>query len=101
MEPSSVMAAPGALRAALMRKQLASALPYLDARNQPLETRVEKWRTISLQLGRWSHREYNEADVVKGYVSTGRTFTTRNLAGKLHEDGNELRVNGTGARKQQ
>jgi len=101
VEQSSVMAAPGALRAALMRKQLASALPYLDARNQPLETRVEKWRTISLQLGRWSHREYNEADVVKGYVSTGRTFTTRNLAGKLHEDGNELRVNGTGSRKQQ
>ncbi len=28
------------------------------------------------------HREYNEEDVVKGYVSTGRTFTTRNLAGR-------------------
>jgi hypothetical protein len=81
MEQSSVMAAPGALRAALMRKQLASALPYLNARNQLLETRVEKWRTISLQLGSWYDREYNEEDVVKGYVSTGRTFTTRNLAG--------------------
>jgi hypothetical protein len=78
MEQSSVMAAPGALRAALLRKQLASALPYL---NELLEARVEKWRTISLQLGRWSHRKYNEEDVVKGYVSTGRTFTTRNLAG--------------------
>jgi hypothetical protein len=43
--------------AALMRKQLASALSYLNARNQLLETRVEKWRTISLQLGSWSHRE--------------------------------------------
>jgi hypothetical protein len=65
-----------------MRTLLASALPYLDARNQLLETRMEKWRTISLQLGRWSHREYNEEDVVKGYVSTGRTFTTRNPAGR-------------------
>jgi hypothetical protein len=64
-----------------MRKQLASALSYLNARNQLLETRVEKWRTISLQLGSWYDREYNEEDVVKGYVSTGRTFTTRNLAG--------------------
>jgi hypothetical protein len=49
--------------------------------NQPLETRVEKWRTISLQLGSWYDREYKEEDVVKGYVSTGRTFTTRNPAG--------------------
>jgi hypothetical protein len=65
-----------------MRKQLASALPYLNARNQLLETRVEKWRTISLQLGSWNDREYKEEDVVKGYVSTGRTFTTRNPAGR-------------------
>jgi hypothetical protein len=64
-----------------MRKQLASALPYLNARNQPLEIRVEKWRTISLQLGSWYDREYEEEDVVKGYVSTRRTFTTRNPAG--------------------
>jgi hypothetical protein len=34
--------------------------------NQPLETRVEKWRTISLQLGSWYDREYKEEDVVKG-----------------------------------
>ena len=88
------MAAPGALRAALMRKQLASALPYLDARNQPLETRVEKWRTICLQLGRWSHREHNEADVVKGYVSTGRTFTTRTLQDESQGRKRNFRVKG-------
>jgi hypothetical protein len=76
------MAAPGALRVVLMRKQLASALPYLNARNQLLETRVEKWRTISLQLGSWYDGENKEEDVVKGYVSTGRTFTIRNLAGR-------------------
>jgi hypothetical protein len=28
--------------------------------NPPLETRVEKWRTISLQLGSWYDREYSE-----------------------------------------
>jgi hypothetical protein len=63
-----------------MRKQLASALLYLNARNQLLETRMEKWRTIRLRLGRWYDRENKGEDVVKGYVSTGRTFTIRNLA---------------------
>jgi hypothetical protein len=65
-----------------MRKQLASALPYLNARNQLLESRVKKWRTISLRLGRWYDRENKGDDVVRGYVSTGITFTIRNLAGR-------------------
>jgi hypothetical protein len=41
-----------------MRRHLASALPYLNARTSPLETRVEKWRTISLQPGSWYDRKY-------------------------------------------
>jgi len=49
--PSWQRRAPCALR--FMRKPLASALPYLDARTSTLEIRVEKWRTISLQLGSW------------------------------------------------
>jgi hypothetical protein len=54
----------------------------LPRRNEPAPgDQVEKWRTISLQLGSWYDREYNEENMVKGYVSTGRTFTTRNLAG--------------------
>jgi hypothetical protein len=47
-----------------MRKHLASPLSSLKARYQPLESRVEEWRTISLQLGSWYDREYKEGDVV-------------------------------------
>jgi hypothetical protein len=73
-----------------MRKQLASALPYLDARTSPWKTRVEKWKMISLQPGSWYDRDTTKEDVVKGYVSTGRTFTTRNPAGLCTGTGTSL-----------
>jgi hypothetical protein len=59
-ERSSVMAAPGALWAALY-DETACIRTFLPRRMSPaLETRVEKWRTISLQPGSWYDRKYTE-----------------------------------------
>jgi hypothetical protein len=59
-EQSSVMTAPGALCAALMRKQLASALPYLNAgetipENQGGETenyQSSTWKLVRQRIQR-------------------------------------------------
>jgi hypothetical protein len=64
-----------------MRKQLASALPYLNARNQLLENQGGETENDQSSTWKMEPQRIQEEDVVKGYVSTGITFTTRNLAG--------------------
>ena len=75
------MAAPGALCAALVRKQLASTLPCCDARTSP-GNQGEEMENDQPSTWKQYDREYKEEDVVKDYVSTGRTLTTRNPAGR-------------------
>jgi hypothetical protein len=60
---------------------IATALAAFTQGNQPWgKSGVEKRRSVSLQPGSCHSREYDEEGVVKDYVSTGRTSTTRNPA---------------------
>ena len=59
---------------------IATALADFTQAKQPWKSGVEKRRTIRLQPGSCDSRECDEEGVVKEYVSTGRTSTTRNPA---------------------
>ena len=92
---SSVMAAPGAPGAAEVcalrfpRERLAFGLPLLAQKINPWKTKDRE--TENYQSSTWKpySRECNEEGVVKGYVSTGRTFTTVTLR-TLYRDGNKV-----------
>jgi hypothetical protein len=81
-EQSSVMAAPGALCAALYEETTCICTSLPQRMNQPLETRWRNGERSIFNLEAGTTENTTKEDVVKGYVSTGRTFTTRNPAGR-------------------